>query len=165
MALPVTISSVTFPDQNYLCGPFKSSSGNIYAVFRDGTFVKLAVVKASDPTVSFSIQDNANAPSMGTFAIVALWVFQDGDDLKIVTAGIDAPEYRYHVFHMATDLWDGTLKNETIEDVKDSPATANFSCSTAVRSDDDVVVLYNGDTDAIMGTAYERVDYAVRVTS
>src|SRR3990172_7916548 len=139
MALPVTISGVAFASGNYFEGPFLSG-GAFYAVFEDTTTAgKLNVVKATDPTSSFSTQDAANAPDAGT-AILSMWVYQDGTDLKIVTATATGPEYRYHVFHMATDLWDSTLKNETIEDVKDQPALVNFSCSLAVRSDDDVVV-------------------------
>ena len=164
MALPTTISGVLLPNsgQPFFFGPF-ISGGNIYAVFEDSTTAGLLnVVKATDPTASFATQDASNAPDAGT-TIVSLWAFQDGTDLKIVTATATGPEYRYHVFHMATDLWDGTLKNETIEDVKDQPPICAVSC--AVRSDGDVIVLYNGDMDAVMGADWRRVDYARREPS
>ena len=167
MALPVTISGVaTGPNlTKWSGGPYKSSGGSYYAVLVDSTTTsKLAVVKATDPTSSFSIQDATNAPNVGA-APYSVWVFPDGDDLKICTAAAADAEYRYHVFHMATDLWDGTLKNETVENVKDRPHAGALFCSVVVRSDDDVVVLYNGDVDAVMAANYNRVDYAVRVTS
>ena len=163
MALPVTISSSVFPLQNYFCGPFKSSGGNCYVVVLESTGGTPEVFKATDPTSSFTAQDTANNP---TAVPSSMWAYQVGDVLHIVTqeTSVLAADLHYHTFNMATDAW-GT-KNELIETPKDAPATADYiGCSVALRSDGDVIVLYCGDTDAVMGTAYNRVDYARKEAS
>jgi hypothetical protein len=55
-----------------------------------------------------------------------------------------------------------TVANQTIETPATAPGTSDISISIAVRSDGDVIVLYNGDPDKVHGTDYDRVDYARR---
>jgi len=164
MALPVTISSVIIPDQNYYIGPFLSG-GNFYTVLLDSTDESLVEVhKATDPTSSFSEQDSANKPNT-TDDIRSMWVHQEGTDLHIVHGendGTTTARYGYSVFHMATDLWDGTIVNEEIEASVTTVATSQVSCSISVRSDGDVVVLYNGAIDTVHGAPRQRVDYRRR---
>src|SRR3990167_6766664 len=62
---------------------------------------------------------------------------------------------------MSSDTW-GTI-DELIETPKDAPITP--LASVAVRSDGDVIVLYAGDVDAVMGTSYQRTDYARKEAS
>jgi len=159
MALPVTISGVTFPSQTYYLGPFKSG-GAFYIVFVESADISVInVYKATDPTDSFSIQDTANDPDV-TSTIRSMAVVKDGTDLHISTWAGTGPEIRRHVFHMATDLWDGTLVNEEVEDIDDIPPSANQFSWIEIRSDGDVIVQYSGDTDSIHGVARRRVDYA-----
>ncbi len=164
MALPLTLSGVQFPNQNYYCGPFLSG-GNVYFVLLDATDASLVEVhKATDPTDSFTEQDSGNKPNT-TDDIKSMWVHQEGTYLHVVHGefdGTDTARYGYSVFHMATDLWDGTLVDEEIEASVTVLATGDVSCSISVRSDGDVVVLYNGATDDLHGTDQHRVDYRRR---
>ena len=162
MALPVTISSSLFPAQNYFCGPFKSSGGNFYTVLRESSGITPEVYKATDPTTSFSAQDAANNP---VNAATTLWAYQVGDVLHIVTYHDSATSdvVYYHTFNMATDAW--VTKDEVIESPKDTPGATYMSGSIALRSDGDVIVLYNGDQDTVMGVDYQRVDYARKEVS
>lgn len=167
MALPVTITGITFPPQNYYFGPFKSSGGNFYTIMRgpSGSTKTLRAMKATDPTSSWAEADAVNNTFVGDQTIVSLWVYQDGDTLHIVTAdvlygGSSTTDIKYHTFSMATDLW-GTKGETVLLDVDNGPGTSPpASCSIGVRSDGDLIVLYNGDGDALMGTDYTRVDYA-----
>lgn len=160
MALPVTISTTKFPDQNYFCGPFKAPNQAIYVVLLDSTDVdQIEVYKATDPTSSFAIQDAANGPDTASgISVRSFWCYISGSEIHIAEAettsgGIDMS---YHVFDTASDTW--TTTNETIENIKN--VSQSRSASIAVRSDGDVIVLYNGDTDSDMGQPFERVDYA-----
>ncbi len=159
MALPVTISGAAFVSHNYFCGSFKAPNSQYYVVILESTGSTPEVFMATDPTDSFAAQDSSNNP---TAVPVSMWATLDGTDLHIATVQDANPELQYHVFHTATDLWDGTIINETVENIATRPATASMSCSITVRSDDDVIILYNGDTDADMGNPYQRVDYARR---
>ena len=159
MALPVTIDSGVNPgsfDQNTFSGPLKAPNQAIY-VITERTSTGVSVYKATDPTDSFARQDDAGAPSTGEDYRSA-WCYLSGSGIHIVTAGVTIIEIQYHVFDTASDTW--TTTNEKVEDIKNAPLNANLSSSVAVRSDGDVIVLYTGDTDSDMGTAFERVDYA-----
>ena len=157
MALPVTISNVALTSKNSYFGPFKSSNEDIYIVVVDSSDGALIEVhKATDPTSSFTEQDSGNKPDLVNI-VFSLWAFQDGDDLHI-THQTFTPDVGYSAFHMATDLWDGTLNDLTVEGSFGDEGTAR-ACSIAVRSDGDVIVLYNGAADKIHGTNYNRIDY------
>ena len=163
MPLPVTISGTAFPDQNYFCGPFKSSAGNFYVILLDSTDKSLIEAwKATDPTSSFTEQDSVDKPNLVT-VLNSVWVYQVSDVLHIISSssgasGVD--ELSYHQFNMATDNWD--LVTEIVEASLAGGSEVDISCSIAVRSTADVIVLYNGDTDVIKGTVYRRVKYARR---
>lgn len=164
MALPVTISAVVFPNHNYYVGPFLSG-GAFYTVLLDSTDESLVEVhKATDPTSSFTEQDSGNKPNT-TDDIKTMWVHQEGTDLHIVHGefdGTDTARYGYSIFHMATDLWHATIVDETIEASVTVLGATDVSCSISVRSDGDVIVLYNGATDREHGTEQHRVDYRRR---
>jgi hypothetical protein len=162
MALPVSLlTGSDLPDNNYYCGPFKAPNQAIY-VIAIASGANITVVKAADPTVSFSEQDASNKPAVGSPQSV--WGYLSGSEIHIVGevgfAGGD-PHLHYHVFDTASDTW--TTVDEAVETLKDDPTAV--SCSIAVRSDGDVIVLYNGDTDSDMGNPYDRVDYARREVS
>lgn len=161
MALPVTISAVQFPDQNYYCGPFLSG-GNFYVVLLDSTDASIVeVYKATDPTSSFSEQDSANKPN-ATNNVKSLWVDQDGTDLYISHQEASTQRVGYSIFHMATDLWDGTVVDEAIITPTGVTDVA-VGCSISFRSSDSIpIVLYNGTIDNLHGEDRQRVDYARR---
>lgn len=158
MALPVTIASVTLPRQNYFIGPFKAPNQAVYVILnRTGNSV--SAWKAIDPTDSFTRQDDAGAPSTHTNAF-SVWCYLSGSEIHVVSSDTVTPALLYHVFDTASDTW--TTTDETIEDIKDVANLADLSCSIAVRSDGDKVVLYAGDQDNDMGNPYDRVDAAVK---
>jgi hypothetical protein len=161
MALPVTISSSAFPAQNYFCGPFKAPNQQYYLVLLESTGSTPEVFMATDPTSSFAAQDASNNP---TATPESMWAYLSGSEIHIATASADGndPEIQYHVFDTASDTWATT--DEEIEDTK-GVAAGFESCSIAVRSDGDVIVLYNGSIDTDMGNPFERVDYARKEAS
>ena len=167
MALPVTISSTQFPDQNYFEGPFIDGNGNVYIVLLNSTTQDLEVYKATDPTDSFSEVDAAGAPTAGSSG-ASVWVIQDGDTLHIIAINLGGGvSVRYHTFttsdHATTgDEW--VVANELVEAPGASSADGERSCSIVARSDGTVVVIYNGDEDSVHGNPYSRVDYAIRST-
>lgn len=181
MALPVTIGSapdIDFPLRNYYCGPFISSGGNVYVVIKrfngsDNITVRnrIAVFKATDPTSSFSEQDRGsastpNAPmydaSIVREPLQTMWAVQVSDVLHVAwtssaSGALDA--YEYTTFDMSSDTWSGTeLVIDTV--ATDPPVLTDTSISIAVRSDGDVIALYNGATDRLHGSDQNRVDYA-----
>lgn len=165
MALPVTISGVAFPTQNYYIGPFLSG-GNVYVVLLDSSDLSLVEVhKATDPTDSFSEQDSGNKPDH-IFNIIGLWAEQVGTDLHISQSGHNgSTSHRVHygIFHMATDLWD-TLVDDFVAQAQNVVA-GDCASSLVVRSGGDVVIFFTGDHDTEHGTERSRVDYTIRTTS
>jgi len=170
MALPVTISSVQFVDQNYFVGPFIDGNSNVYTFLLDSTNThEIEAHKATDPPSSFSEQDSANKPTSGSGTPKrTFWMFQNGDTVHIIS---DHPgllnNVRYHTFRTSdhatnADTW-GVI-DEVIESVNDESASNEVSCSIVARSDGTVVVIYNGDEDSVMGNPYARVDYNIRST-
>ncbi len=151
---PVTISGVQFPAENYYCGPFLSD-GSVYVVLLDSADNSLIEVhKDSGP---FTEQDSANKPDVSA-TVRSMWAYQNGTDLHIAHQASDG-RVGYSVFHMSTDLWDGTIIDEQVD--APSGTLLDKGVSIAVRSDGDVIVLYLGSTDDVGGER-QRVDYARR---
>lgn len=161
MALPVTISGTTTAPQNSYHGPFKSSGGAFYTILRDSTVLSAVEAwKATDPTSSFSEQDGANRPDFGSVTILSLSVFQKGDLLHVAGQNI-SEEVWYARFDMSTDAWIEISTGDRDILVDGAPDGARDACSIAVEeTGTDIVILYQGQTDKVMGTNYERIDYA-----
>ena len=154
MALPTTI--VAGAGSGCYHPPFKASDGDFYVIVRNGA--NLDAYRATDPTDAWTIQDVDNNPiNLGSGQRHA--IVQDGDNLHIASSTGGA--YRYNLFDMAASTW--TVASEAIETPANLPA--NHWISIAVRSDGDVVVVYNGDTDQVMGSTKQRVDYNVRTVT
>jgi len=141
-------------------GPWVDTNDNVYGIFMNPVTDDLKAFKASDPLDSWVEQDNAGRPTTTTAWQHDTW--QDGDEIHCIWWNDTDEEYQYHTFqtsdHASADQW-GTVK-ETIEAPTNPPlASANY-CAISVRSDGDIIVVYDGDTDNIMGTAFDRVDYA-----
>ncbi len=99
-----------------------------------------------------------------------MWVEPEGDSLHVVRQTTDH-DVTYARF--LTD--DGSGSEDTWVDVdtgdKDieidgtgATQTAD-ACTIAVRSDGDIVVAYQGDSEMIMGTEFERIDWNVSTDS
>ncbi len=165
MALPVTISA-DVANQNSYHGPFKSSGSAFYTILvgdTTSTDGDVEAHKATDPTSSFSEQDGANRPVFITSAseIASLWSFQDGDNIHVVGQNITTLNNVFYArFNMSSDAWqnvDGAGNTESqIENVPAEP-TAN-ACTIAVLSGGTIRVAYQGDTDMVMGSEFERID-------
>ena len=168
MALPVTISGSGVSNQNSYFGPFKSSTGGSFYTILGVTGAgsgDVGVFKATDPTSSFSEQDTGNRPNFpNTTPIKSIWVFQVGDNLHVCGQGGNSD-----VFYSRFLTDDGSGSEDTWVDVDtgdkdiliDTTGTAQQAeaCTIAVRSGGDIIVVYQGDSDMLMGTDFARVDW------
>jgi hypothetical protein len=166
MALPFDLSALATALDNFTRGgPFISSTGNVYAVLIDaGDTTKLTAIKASDPSASWSAKDGAHAPVANALGY-CLHAYQALDVLHVVTETFDGSQYhvQYHTFDMSTDLWGITA--ETVVDMAgDSSGPQYVGAWVGVRSNGDVIVVYNAESELISGTYYPRVKYARRVS-
>jgi hypothetical protein len=162
MAFPTTIST-TFGASLGFSGPFLSSGGNVYVITISNTGGDdLRAYKATDPTSSFTAVGTDVSVTSGD-AIQGVSIVQSGDNLHVVSVDGSAAnkDLRYHVFSMSSDSW--TTSNELIKD-NATPVTGfvPYPVSISIRSDGDVIVLYNGSSVANMGNDRERVVYARR---
>ncbi len=73
---------------------------------------------------------------------------------------VSTGSWGYHEFSMSANTW--SVTNELIDGLTNNPTSPLAWISIAVRSDGDVVVVYTGGTDQVMGGTKERVDYNVR---
>src|SRR5262245_16754418 len=147
MALPLSLSNVTLLAGSFAPKPFISSAGNVYLVLLDSADNSLIEVhKATDPTSAFTEQDSANKPNLtnnvGTHGFHAVQV---GDVIHIVTGEATTFRVGYHTFNMATDAW--AIVNETV-----TTSAATGGTTIGVRSDGDVIVLYQGPNDTVTMT-------------
>ncbi|KKL97008.1 hypothetical protein LCGC14_1838770, partial [marine sediment metagenome] len=167
MALPVTIDSTNNPDvgeQNSYHGPFKSSGGNFYTILPGGAANSSArCYKATDPTSSFTEQDITNRPilaNISSFNALSWWVFQDGDSLHLVGQSASNDVY-YARFDMSSDTWvevdigDRDILVDTTGGTQTARAVTIGVRSTA----GDIITTYQGDSDMVAGTEYERIDW------
>lgn len=168
MALPVTISSTILGLQNSYHGPFKSSEGAFYTVLIDSTNKNLVEAhKATDPTSSFSEQDGSNRPNF-VDDILSLNVFQAGDKLHVVGQNLNADQDVYYArFDMGDDTWDAIDGSTDRDIVIDDGAKAGngIACDLVVRSDGDIVVVYQKDSEKVMGAEFERVGVSVSTSA
>ncbi len=158
MALPVTLpATFAMPQQNSYVGPFKSSENAFYGSARSGS--QCRVVKATDPTVSFAIQDILAEPDF-VVTILSLNTFQVNDKLHI--AGQNSSDDVYYArFNMFADTWDEITVGNTEDLVDGAPDGTLDACDLIVRSDADIAIVYQGVTESIMGQPNERVHLAV----
>lgn len=163
MALPVTITGLLVATTNVetFTQPFISSAGNVYVFGKGTTTTLLRAFKATDPTSSF-----ANAGSDITLANVIRGVsaVQQNDVIHVMTidsVGSTGADLRYHAFDMSSDSW--TTSNELVVDDYSLVATATAAhVAVNIRSDGDVICLYNGPMVNISAANRETVYYARR---
>lgn len=165
MALPLQLSSIYYGNNwraSSICGPFKSSSGNYYLFANlSVTSSKVTAQKATDPTSSFSAIGTDQDIVAGSVAL-GITATQEGDTIHIVGLASQS-NYYYSSFNMSTDAWSGTwtkISNNT--SVTNAGGRYAYAL-IVVRSNGDLVVLYE-QQDNVMGTIYNRVDYARRIS-
>lgn len=164
MALPVTISSTVVAPQNSSHVPVKSSGGAFYVVLIDSADnTQMQMFKATDPTSSFTETDAAGEPSTG-LEIKSLWTVQDGDDYHVWIQGVDDP--LYSMFDMSADAWEDVASASPIVNIDTGPDSNNTAHAITgwVRSDGDKCAVYQGKTDMVMGTEYQRLDFSTATT-
>lgn len=165
MAFPTTISSLINTDFN-VCGPYLSSNGAVYIITVSAINNQLHVFKATDPSSGWGAAGvDFTVPS--GHMIKAIAGFQDGDNIHVVSRDADAAnanQLMYHVFNIAADGW--TVMNEQIKG--DYAIASNLfvysPVSIAVRSNGDVIVMYEGPL-ATPDIDRSRVYYARRESS
>jgi hypothetical protein len=163
MALPTTVPRVSI-DAAVRSKPFLSSAGNVYIITRIGSDTDaIGVVKATDPTDSFS--DLEVDFDLVTGSIIrGLDAIQVGD--KIHVAAVVASTaintvLTYSVFDMETDSWE--ISGESVVGPYECLAVNDCgNCGIGVRSDGDVIIVYNSEVVANMGSDRQRVSYARR---
>ena len=165
MAFPTTIT--TGGSVSIGCGgPYISSGGNVYVIVQDDvTESKFRAFKATDPTSSFSNVGTDPQVTVGN-TITGIAAYQVGDVIHVITQdkvpASNTYNLRYHIFNMSSDTW--TTTNEVIVSsfVAATSGITNLGVDISVRSDGDVIVLYNGVKVANMGVDRDRVYYARR---
>jgi hypothetical protein len=168
MAFPTTISTSASFETTVGCGgPFLSSGGNVYVILRDTTdTTKLRAFKATDPTTSFSNVGTDFSLGSGLVArrIAAV---QSGDNIHVTTSSSatssSVTTIHYHVFSMSSDTW--TTTNTVVKSAIDISTVEGGNSVIAVRSNGDVIILYQSVLGASMGNNYSRVSYARKVGS
>lgn len=168
MAFPTTITTDGLGTVG--CGgPFVSSAGAVYCFMANSTRWTLRAIKATDPSSSFA---GAGAdPVIGSAGdvIQSVAARQVGDVVHVVTKnsnGSDPVDIRYHVFNMGTDTW--TTSNEMIKTdmVLQSPGIGyRAPIDLVVRGDGAVIVAYNGPTELVAGTNWDRLYYARKLSA
>jgi hypothetical protein len=124
-----------------------------------GSAMRIAVKKSSTPSGSWTELDSSNAPTFGsTSGIIASVV--DGNDLHIVSLSnsTSSSALDYYKFNTSTDTWT-TSAFSTLESGDDR--NTNFTLDLVVRPNGDIVVIYSGVIDRVMGGDKNRVDYAL----
>ena len=160
MALPTSnIQSILSLHDQGQYGPFLSG-GAIYVIAPPSVATSDVMVhKSTDPDASgFSEQDSGNRHSSGG-AVQAVSAFQFGTDLHIASQD-DNGDIDYSVFHMATDLWDTTIGTESVTTTPGNLQQIE-KLLIGVRAGPDVLVMYSGESDNVMGRK-ARCDYARR---
>ena len=153
MALPTTLPSpVDDIPRIFNAGPFAYDTGSnvdLYELATDSSD-SLVMMRSTDGGLTFSEVDGANAPSETSVNSVAAVI--DGTTIHMATVQNNATaDYKYHTFSLSgTPGW-GTTDEAIASGVDtDIPQTSRLAIDIAVRSNGDVVVVYNGASDTIM---------------
>lgn len=166
MPFPTTITGVTaLARAAGKSGPFVSSSGAVYGVFRNDTNLgDIDIIKLASPedgfTLAASLTQSGGNPEIFSYAATQL-----GDNIHIATSiratGPTEP-ILYHVFSMSSDTF--TTSNEDTGGEGVTPTDANKNIDIAVRSGGPVIG-YQGPTVSVMGqkqrSNFARKDGAV----
>ncbi len=160
MPFPTTITGVTaLARAAGKSGPFVSSSGAVYGVFRNDTNLgDIDIIKLASPEDGFTLAASLTQ-SGGNPEIFAYGATQVGDNIHIATSiratGPSEP-ILYHVFSMSSDTF--TTSNEDTGGEGVTPTDANKNIGIAVRSGGPVIC-YQGPTVSVMGQK-QRVHFA-----
>ncbi len=165
MALPISMdTSLRVGLKNSYHGPFKSIAGDFYTVLRSranpiesGT---LSLWKNIDPDNNAFTEEAVQQVATASETLASIWCVQENDIIHSVCQKDGTATDDRNVYYVSSDMLADTMATEvTIESIvtpDDGPA-AN-ACSIAVDSTGDIVVVYQGDPEMLMGTEYARID-------
>lgn len=163
MAMPITVTGLLAN-----AASIETSSGPL--VYNDAVYVfgrgttgnLVRAFKCSDAdTGSFS---NVGTDITTNEDITACKACQQGDEIFVVTIDGDAVttnQLRLHIFNTTSDTWTTTNEAVDLNFTTLSLASAKY-LSCAIRSDGDLIVLYNGAVRNISAANRETVRYARR---
>lgn len=177
MALPVEINSGAETVQPTLSttidefphgfhGPFKKTDEEKYFVLlRNKTNEgQLEMYWSTAPATSFAEADAANAPTAHG-NVLSLYVSQNGDDLHIAIGSDNAGSENYRVEYARFDMsagtngaWQtvtGSAKIQTVNPTYSDGPTDQSVCSGS-RSNGDILISYNGETQLNNSVEYTR---------
>lgn len=150
--IPTTIHLDKLGSVHYKARPMMSSSGAIYVLGKN--VLENTMYKAIDPADvdSWTEVDAANRPS----ATDDPYAVMHDDEIHIVTQAINSSPL-HHVFDTSTDSW--TITDDEIDSGITDTETTSYA-AIAVRSDGDVIVVHEGQTEDVGGTLYSRIVYS-----
>lgn len=157
MPLPVTISGVNTRG----AGPSKSSAGNFYAPWINSGATGIAIIKATDPSSSWSVVTNSSTLSSGGL-LQYVNVDQVGDVLHIVASELNANTLK--LFYLRYDM---SSESFTLtETLSTTYANAGDSfVDIEVRSTGEVILSHSIAGAAVMGSTYTRTGFSRRATN
>jgi hypothetical protein len=117
--------------------------------------------KTTDPTVAFSVVASQNLTGSGPGAMSA---YQVGNVIHLLCGQLVSTNigYQYDQFNMATDTFGTSEQIITPIITTGQTGAAQYGCSLVVRSNGEVVALFNGVQTKTSGTFYARVYYSRR---
>jgi hypothetical protein len=159
MALPFSFSSELkwSISRNGRHGVYENGS-DLYAVLIDATNNHVEVWRSTDGGNSWSEQDSAGKPSISTTASrKSVDVVQAGTTLHVAVLRGTGPALVAN-FSMATNTWGTATAEGSV--VSGGSNSGNAPIFLARRSDGDYILVHQGATESVMGTAYRRVTYS-----
>ena len=159
MTLPATISTAArWPDEPATFpGPFVNGA-DLYVFLGDAAAAKLRAYRSTDGGHTWAEQDAANAPA----ALAAGPQFDaDASGATVYLANVlSASSLNVLRFDMATNLWLSAVAGPTIAlSVAFDPPSMSYGVflCRVTNTTDFLVLAYQGATQSVMGTAYNRV--------
>ena len=155
MALPITIGSGTRFASASVPPPF-FVGGAVYVIVSDSSSLQQCrMYRSTDPESGFTEQDSANRPTQ-TFGISTMQAVLVGTTIHVLLcgrSGTTSLEIRYCTFNTSTNQW---AINEVAKSGTSIAGGPSQGCGIGVRSDGDVLILYEGEPEAVMGTDRQR---------
>jgi hypothetical protein len=158
MTLPVTISTTALWSAwtNARHGPFQNGT-DLYAFFIDATANKVRAYRSTDRGHTWTEQDATNAPASGTTAATrSIDGTQNGATVYLSNI-LSSSSVNVLVFDMGSDTWQTAIAGPTITlslTGRDAGCyTVHLVCPVFFG---DLVLLYQGADQTVMGTAYAR---------
>jgi hypothetical protein len=138
-------------------GPFKDDSGNLWIIgYLTGTF-KLTAWRSTDGGATWNTNFQATGAGSATldcfFDITNQIIYAVADSGGTRILGV-------WKFQISTTTWSEVFSSGTRPQASNDTTYTKCNASILVRSTGEIVVVYQGPTHSVMGTAYDSVYYA-----